>query len=193
MHELTGQLFLRAADPARAVMEFETALRTNPKQSQWLEEAGKAAYAAGNYQKAETYLSKANRENPSDSTGELLETVRDVLRDDPYLSGLSDDEQARRSWRAFKQGLARLQSCTESHGVVQPPEPLPEMQNLVKFAKDMKVRVNLRSLGKDAGLRNDAMRLVFQIEEISSRSCGLPTGPDKALLLIGKEHQGGDQ
>jgi tetratricopeptide (TPR) repeat protein len=193
LHDLTGQLFLKAADPVRALMEFETALRTDPKQSQWLEEAGKASYAAGNYQKAETYLSQANRENPSSSNAELLATVRDVLHEDPYLPGLGDEEQIRRSWRAFQQGLARLRTCMESNGVQQIPVPSPELQELAKIAKDLKARVNLRSLGEERGMRNDAMRLAFRIEEATSRNCGTPTGPDQALLLIAKEHQGGDQ
>lgn len=193
LHELTGQLFLRAGDPTRAVLEFETALQSNPKQSQWLEDAGKTAYAAGDYQKAETYLSKANRENPSRPIGELLDAVRGVLGDDPYLPGLSDEEQARRSWRAFEQGLARLRNCMERSGVQQTSAPFSELQILATNAKDLKRRVNLRSLGREPEMRNEAMSLVFRIEDETSRICGMPTGHDQALLLIGKNHQGGNR
>ena len=193
LHAQMGYLFLKATDPAQAVVEFEAALRSNPKQSQWLEDAGKAAYATGNYQKAETYLSQANRENPSRSIGELLETVRDILRNDPYLPGLSDEEQTRRSWRALQQGLMRLRTCMEMNPARQSPQPSLELQVLAKNAKDLQGHVNLRSLGRDSDMRNGVMRLVFQIEDETSRVCAAPSGPDQALLLIGKEHQGSVQ
>jgi tetratricopeptide (TPR) repeat protein len=193
LHEQTGHLFLKAADPAQAVVEFEAALRSNPKQSQWLEDAGKAAFVIGNYQKAETYLSQANRENPSPSIGEMLETVRAVLRNDPYLPGLSDEEQGRRSWLALHQGITRLRTCMQMNPARQTPQPSLELQVLAKNAKDLQEHVNLRALSRDSDMRNGVMRLVFQIEDETSRDCALPSGPDQALLLIRKEHQGSDQ
>jgi hypothetical protein len=34
------------------------------------------------------------------------------------------------------------------------------------------------------------MDMVFRIERQASSNCGAPTGPDLALLLIGKLHEG---
>jgi tetratricopeptide (TPR) repeat protein len=183
-------LFLKSGDPAKAVLEFEAALQTNPRQSQWLEDAGQAAYQAGDYRKAEDYLSRTNRENPSPAVGELLTTVRDVLRDDPYLSGLSDEEQIRRTWRAFRQGLERLRSCVAINGA---SDPTGALENLVKNAKDLKDRVNLRSLTTQPDMRNDAMHFVFRAEEVTAHSCRTPPGFDQALLLIRKKYEGGNQ
>ena len=191
LHVQTGQLYLRVGDPAKAFAEFETALRTNPRQSQWLEDAGRAAYDEGDYQKAVTFLEKADRENPAPPIRELLETDMEFLRNDPYLPGLSDEEQSRRTWNAFQKGLERLRNCQGSAGA-QPDSSL-EIENLVNDAKGLKGSVNLKSLDGDPEMRNDAMGLVFRIEEVTSRSCGTPSGTDQALLLIGRKHDGGDQ
>ena len=193
LHEQIGRLFLKAGDPAKAVREFEAALQTNPRQSQWLEDAGKAAYEGGDYQKAETYLSKANRENLSNDIGELLSTVRAVLRGDPYLSGLSDEEQAHRSWRGFEQGLERLRSCVAIRRARSSSDSSGEFENLTKSAKGLKDRVNLRALSSQPELRTETMSFVFRIEKVTSQSCRTPPGFDQALLLIGKKYEGGDQ
>ena len=191
LHEKTGQLFLRADEPDRALAEFETALRSNPRQNQWLEDAGKAAYADGDYTKAATYLARAIRENPSDEIHGLLETAREVLDGDPFLPGLSDKVQAQRSWRAFQQALERLQKCTGTNAAEQfAAQPSSDLQVLIKDSHDLQGRLNLRSLSEHPELRNAAMQLVFRIEETTSHTCGAPQGEDLALVLIGKKHSG---
>lgn len=191
LHEQAGRLFVRAGQPGKAVAEYEAALRNNPRQSQWLEEAGYAAFAAGDYPKAETFLVRAARENPSSGDPELLGTVREVLDDDPLRPGLSNEDRAQRSWRAFQQGLVRLQECTGSDTPPQSSGQIPSsLYALLQDAKGLKDRVNLRSLRKDPDLRNEAMQFVFHIEESTLKTCGTPTGEDRALLLIGKQHAG---
>ena len=191
LHGKTGQLALEAGQSDRALAEFEAALRSAPQQTQWLEDAGKAAFDVGNYAKSETYLARAARENPSDKTLELLDTVRKVQGGDPFLPGLSDEQQAQRSWRAFQQGLERLQQCAGVNGAGQPAaESLSDLQILNKDAQDLKRRVNLQSLGRHSELRNEVMQVVFRIEETTSQACGTPAGADQALILIGKRHSG---
>jgi tetratricopeptide (TPR) repeat protein len=97
LHGQTGQLLSQAGAPAKALLEFESMLRTDPRQSEWLEEAGRTAYAAGDYAKAETYLARAVRENPSDGILSLHQTAREVLTSDPFQAGLTDQERAQRS------------------------------------------------------------------------------------------------
>ncbi len=183
--EKTGQLFSQAGEPGRALSEFEEALRINPRQNQWLEEAGRAAFTAGDYTKAETFLARADRENPSAEITGLRNTVRDVLDDDPFLPGLSDRQQAERSWRAYQQGLKRLGRCTGTGmGAQLPGETSPDLQGLISEAHDLKVHVNLESLARQSDLRNEAMQFVFHVEEINSPACGSPDTADQALLLI---------
>lgn len=194
LHEKTGLLFLQVDEPERALAEFEEALRSNEHQNQWLEEAGKAAYAADDYSKAETFLARAVRGNSSDDLVRLLETVRAVRSDDPFQPGLSDEEQALRTWRDLQRGFNRLQGCTGASAAGPSTSPLPsDLQSLSKQAQDMKRRANVQVLRKDSDLRNQAMQLVFQIEETTSRTCGTPVGADQALILIAKRHSGSNQ
>jgi predicted Zn-dependent protease len=199
LHEKAAQFLLQVGQPAGALAEFEAALRSNPQESGWLQEAGKAAYAARNYSKAEVYLSQAARENPSQEILELLGTARDVQNSDPFLAGLSDNEQAQRSWRGFQQGLQRLQQCSGANPAAssgaQPSSNLQttdsqtlNLQALNKDAQDLKRHVNLQSLGRNSQLRNQAMQLVFRIEETAAQTCGTLMEQDQALILIGERH-----
>jgi len=191
LHEETGGLFLKAGEPGKALSEFEAALRTNPRQSQWLAEAGQAAYQVGDYLKAEMYFSKVDRENPSKEIHASLVLVRDVLGNDPFLVGLGDEEQARRSWRDLGLALARLRNCAQAIADNSPSkQPPSDLQPLNNDAQDLQKRVNLRSLGKSAEERSEAMQLVFRIEDATSQICGPAAGVDQALLLIERRHEG---
>ncbi len=189
--EQNGHLFLRAGEPGKALAEFEAALQTDPRQSQWLADAGQVAFDNGDYLKAETYISRSNRENPSDEINSSLLLVRDILGNDPFLAGLSDEEQTRRSWRDFGLGLERLRNCAGNNNTgPSSGQSLSELQLLDKDAQDLQNRVNLRSLGGNPEMRNEAMQLVFQIENDASRLCGPATGLDQALTQIEKQHSG---
>ena len=191
LRAMNGRLFLRAGEPGKALSEFEAALRTNPRQSQWLADAGQVAFENGDYLKAETYFSRADRENPSNEIHASLMLVRDILGNDPFLAGLSDEEQARRSWRDFEQGLERLRICTGTSSDNSSSYNLPMAQQpLNKEAQDLQRRVNLRSLGGNPEMRNAAMQLVFRIEDATSQTCGPATNMNRALTLIEKRHEG---
>jgi hypothetical protein len=116
-----------------------------------------------------------------------------VLRVDPYLPGLSDEEQARRTWNAFQQAFERLQSCLAISGAPSSSGPTGELDDLTKSAKQLKGRMNMRSLIAQPELRNDTMRFVFRIEKVTSHFCRIPPGFDQALLLIGKKYEGENQ
>jgi tetratricopeptide (TPR) repeat protein len=191
LHEENGRLFLRVGEPGKALVEFEAALLINPRQSQWLADAGQVAFEDGDYLKAETYFSKADRENPSDEIHASLMLIRNVLGNDPFLAGLNDEEQARRSWRDFEQGLDRLRKCTGTRGNDSSSGQSPsDMQLLTKKAQDLQKRVNLGFFVKNPEMRNEAMQLVLQIEDSTSRICGPATDLDQALMLIEKRHEG---
>ncbi len=189
-----GRLFLRAGKSDRALAEFEAALRIDPQQSQWLAEAGQVAFEDGDYLKAETYFSKSDRENPSPEIHASLVLVRDVLGNDPYLAGLSDEEQARRTLRDFDLGLERLRNCSGNSGSSSGGQSSAlspsELQILNKDAQDLQKRINLPSLSGNPEFRNDAMQFIYRIEDTASRICGPATGLDQALTLIEKRHEG---
>ena len=191
LREENGRLFLRVGEHAKALAEFEAAVQIDPRQGQWLAEAGQVAYENDDYLKAETYFSRAERVNPSNEIRSSLVMVRDVLGNDPFLPGLSDEEQARRSWRDFQQGLDRLRKCsatTTNNSAAS--QSSSELQTLNTEAQTLQKRVNLASLGKDPEMRNEAMQFVYRIEDSASQACGSPTGLDEALTLIEKRREG---
>jgi tetratricopeptide (TPR) repeat protein len=185
-----ARLFLRGGEPGRGLAEIEAALQTNPRQSQWLADAGQVAFEDGDYLKAEAYFSKSERENPTAEIRESLALVREVLGNDPFLAGLSDDEQVRRSWRDFDLGLDRLHRCAGSGSTgASLGQSASDLQRLNKDAQAMQKQISLRSLGRDPELRAEAMQLVSRIEGVTSPTCGPDTGLDQALRLIATRHQ----
>ena len=186
--EETGRFFLRAGEPDRALVEFEAALHVDPRESKWLAEAGQAAFQAGDYSRAETYLSRAVREDPSLGAQQSLELVRDVLANDPFYLGLSEEEVARRIARDLDQGLARLRACQASG--TPSSLSLPALQGLAKDAQDFQKRVSRRALERSPQEQNDAIQLTFKIVDATSKGCGPGTGLDQALELIEKQSQG---
>jgi len=191
LREQNGRLFLRVGEPGKALAEFEAALKTNPGQSQWLADAGHVAFEDGDFLKAEAYFARADRENPSDEIHASLMLVRDVLGNDPYLAGLSDEEQSRRTRGDFDQGIRRLHECTGIGRSDSPPgQASPDVQLLNKEAQELEKRVNLFSLDKNPELRNEVMQIVSRIEDVASQACGPGTGLDQALTLIVKRSEG---
>lgn len=190
LREQNGRLFLRVGEPARALTEFEAALRADPRQSRWLTEAGQVAFDDGDYFKAESYLSKADRENPSEKTHALLEVVHDVLGNDPFLDGLSSEEQARRSWRDFRQGLERLQKCIQTEPkILSGSGSAADLPALQKEARDLRSRVNVASMERNPGVRDDAMNFVARVEDAASRQCGPGSSSDQALEIIERRRE----
>ena len=54
----------------------------------------------------------------------------------------------------------------------------------------LKPQITPRGLQRSSGVADQAMDLVFRIERQTSLSCGAPSGPDLALLLISKLREG---
>jgi Tfp pilus assembly protein PilF len=190
VHEENGHLFLRVGDPMMALAEFEAALQTDPHNIEWLKEAAQVAFEDGNYSKAEIYFSRAVQENSTDDLRSSLALVRDILRNDPFLPGLSEEEQTRRSWRDFQQGMERLHKCIAVGASNSSSSHASEdLDGLSKDAQELQKRVNLTSLGSDPELRKEAMQFVSRIEDVTSQICGPPTGIDQALRLLKKQQE----
>jgi Tfp pilus assembly protein PilF len=189
LREENGRLFLKAGEPGKALAEFEAALRTNPRQSAWLADAGQVAFEDGDYLKAESYFSKSDRESPSPEVRASLLLVRDILGNDPYLAGLSNEEQARRTWNNLQYELERLRNCSGGANTSSLRQTPAAPQPLAKEAQDFLRRVRVTSLENNPDLRNDAMRLVYRIEDAISQTCGPGNSLDQALNLIEKRQE----
>jgi hypothetical protein len=117
--------------------------------------------------------------------------VVDVLRNDPFLAGLSEEEQSRRTASDFQTALARLHKCTNDKANTPASEhPSPDLDALNKEAPDMQKRVNLSALGTDSDLRAEAMEFVSRVEDATSEFCGPASSVDQALRLLRKQPEG---
>jgi tetratricopeptide (TPR) repeat protein len=159
-----GDLFLRVQDYPDALSAYRTVLRTQPRNA--------AALA----------------QSPNNtSLATLRKTTELVLQLDPFRRGLSLAQRNRIVVEDFQTVGRRLQTCMPSTGLTQPS---PAERNLPDTWEKLKPRITVRGLLRDPSLVETTMDLIFDIERQTSITCGEPTGPDMALLLIAKLHEG---
>lgn len=187
---LLGDLFMRALDNEHALAEYRLSLKADAHNAKALAGAGYAAYELGQYSLAEHYLQEAVKQDPKDSaSAERLKTTEMVLHMDPYQRRISPAERARLVSEAFANAGERLQKCAVPSGEgagaggVQGPSLSDQWSAL-------KPQITERGLQRSSDLADQAMDLVFRIERQTSLSCGAPSGPDLALLLIAKMREG---
>lgn len=186
---LLGELFLRADDPQHALREFDLSLKEDPRDSRALAGAGYAAYELGQYPLAQRYLEDAVKKEPKDTqSAERLQVTEMVLRMDPFRRQLSMQERNRLVIQAFAIAGKRLEQCGVPSG--DAGSATTAQADLSGQWSAMKPQVTERALQTSRDLTDRAMDLVFQIERQTSTSCGAPAGPDLALFLISKLHEG---
>lgn len=187
--QLLGDLFLRADDPEHALTEYRLSLKENPRNSRALAGAGYAAYELGQYPLAEHYLEDAVKRDPTDSqSAERLRTTKMVRAMDPFGRQISPQERNRRVIEAFTTAGQRLEKCAIPSGDAGSTQG--SQAKLNDQWSTMKPQMTERGLQRNPDTAEQAMDLVFRIERQTSDSCGAPTGPDLALLLISKLHEG---
>jgi len=181
-----GNLFLRAGLDGRALTAFRNALQAQPKLPAALAGAGEAAFHAGDYRTALSYLRRAAQEDPQNQhASDLLTTAGLVLELDPFQPRLPAKERARRVVHDFQTALERLQGCTQKAG--SPADP--SLASLYQEGTSRKRRVQERVLARDSDALEGAMEFAFQMEQAAERHCGAATGEDLALLLIARKRE----
>ena len=179
-----GDLFLRAQDYEHALTAYHASLRSSPHDAAAMAGAGHAALELGHYPLAQRYLQEAVKENPGDTeSAERLKTVQMVVRMDPFRRQISSAERTRAVVTAFEVAGQRLKSCPMRRAPGSGPSVSDDWETL-------KPKITEPALRRDADLVESAMDTVFRIERETSVQCGMPTGPDLALLLIAKLHEG---
>ena len=188
--DLLGDLFMRADDYEHALAEYRSSLKVDAHNAKALAGAGYAAYESQQYSLAEHYLQDAIKRDPSDKeSAERLKTTELVLRMDPYRRHISQTERARLVVEAFTTAEEKLQHCAvpsgdgATGGAVQGASLSEEWSAL-------KPQITERELQRTSNQADEAMDLVFRIERQTSLSCGAPSGPNLALLLISKLREG---
>lgn len=216
LHEQTGELFLRAGDPGRALAEFRVVLRAPKAPVAAWKGAGIAAYKLGYFGVATRYLERAERSNKSDpDVKSYLEVARLILQWDPYLGELRESQRADRARHDFAQGMQRLESCAKASGISIDAGTPASAQNLTKTeqtnpassdvssttdlttlysqAHSLQPKLSQRDLIRHPDQIDVAMNLVFAIETATAQKCGEPSGLDQALLEIQKTIQSGER
>ena len=185
----TGDLFIRAGDYEGALEAYRAILNTDDHNAAALAGAGNAAFQLGRYPVAQQYLQSAIHVNPNDTdSAQRLQMTEMVLRIDPFRSQISTAARNKDVVDAFSTAGERLNTCRlprrDTFGTTGSAPPLnDEWTNL-------KPQITEAGLRRKPDLAQTAMDLVFRIERHTSNVCGTPTGPDLALLLIAKLHEG---
>lgn len=181
-----GELFLKAQDYDSALKQFQHALRLKRKQPAAWAGAGKAAFKMGDYRTARADLERSLSEDPRNKeAAHLLEVANRVLEINPFDRFIPVRDRRRRVILAFRDALARLQSCAQSRGEnLQVSSLQTDLAQVFAAAMKLKPQVNETSFRRNPDLQDSAMGLVSQIEQLTARQCGPPEGVDLALLLI---------
>jgi tetratricopeptide (TPR) repeat protein len=187
--QLLGDLFVRAGDYEHALTEYGLSLKADPHNVKALAGEGYAAYELGQYRAAQPYLHEAVKRDPGDTqSAERLKVTEMVLRMDPFRRNISIAERNRLVIEAFATAGQRLEKCAVPDGDGGSTAGVPS--ELGSEWSSLKPQITQRGLERDSAVAERAMDMVFRIERQTSNQCGAPTGPDLALLLIGKLHEG---
>lgn len=182
-----GDLFLQVPDYQRALTLFVRGLKLKHQNPDALAGAGQAAFELGQYKASERYLKNAVAANPSDTTSaQLLQTARLVIQLDPYNMRLSSSQRSTNLKDAVQSAAARLSRCMAN--VLPSNSASSGLQALNTRVSQLQPK--LRRSAIDADTVDQAMSLVFDIEQQTNNVCGPPTGKDLALLLISREEEG---
>jgi tetratricopeptide (TPR) repeat protein len=193
-HARVAELFVKADDLPRALSEYRTALEIDGNNPQAALGAGKVAYQMADYGQALPDLERAGHlENASREAKDLLETTRLIVNLDPYEPRLTGAEASRRILDGFETASARLEQCMESSGLPGPAsQPLPELSDLSERVRELHRQARPGVLDRNPRVRGQLIELISEIEEQTARTCGAPSGPDLALLLISRKHGGSE-
>jgi tetratricopeptide (TPR) repeat protein len=184
-----GDLFSEAQDYEHALAAYRVALKADRHSESGLAGAGAAAFQLGRYAVAEPYLQAAVMGDANNQTSaELLKTTEEVLRLDPYRMDLSVVQRNRIVVEALAAAGRRLEDCPSEAAAPASSDPEP---SLAEVGTKLRSEITESGLARAPGLAGTAMDWVFRVERQTNAACGMPGGEtDRALLLIGKMHEG---
>jgi tetratricopeptide (TPR) repeat protein len=180
-HAEVGQLFASAGDSGRALDQFQRALRLAPASGPALAGAGQAAFQAGNYPLARTYLRDAP--DDVDRVKETRELVDLVLSSDPLAPRIGSSSRHRRLIDDFTHADERLDACVEQHPGGQPSAAEQAIRDEAEAFKTVLTATIL-----DEDTIESGVELIDRIEREVIERCPPATRLDRALVLIGRRH-----
>ena len=187
-----GGSFLDASDPQNALNQYQKAVKLDPRNTAALLKAGRLEYQMGNYAEASKLLATAHRAGSpatlSDADSAELETLTENSRRIQELT-VGPDLPAHQRQEHLLGDLAiaklRFKACRTKLGNALPAA----MQALDAEWQTADQYMHGRpALDTDAD-QNDAdqanaIKTVFDTEEVTEKLCGPPVGDDALLLVL---------
>jgi tetratricopeptide (TPR) repeat protein len=170
-HVDAGWLLMRCGSPGRALGQFQEALRKQPDDDDALAGAGEAAFDAGDYGRARTYLMRAHDQG---RVHELRTVVSLMFATDPLLPHLTARERNRRITAAADRIRTEIDSCTASS-----PGLREEAYGLVQ-------QLATRPRGPEDTLGADLASIARLVQQMPA-ACGA-TAFDRAVVLTAQRH-----
>ena len=186
--KIAANLLLRAQLWVRALGEFQSILGTDGRDAEALKGAGTAAFQLNQYSRALEYLSRLPHDQAEDPRiREMTEICRQFLESDPYHPGLPADVRAERASSALAAAEARVQGCAAKLNLsLTDSSAKSDLQLAYATSQKMKMEWSVRNLRRFPDRVDDAMSLVFKMENLAAQKCGTPQGKDYALWLLGR-------
>ncbi|HUJ31270.1 MAG TPA: tetratricopeptide repeat protein [Candidatus Acidoferrum sp.] len=187
-----GALLLRVGLWNRAFDEYHAVLITHKHDSDALLGAATASFQLGQYTRALSFLDALPPEKQADpEVSSMMETARAVDAENPYNLGLSAAERARRAAKAIELATSRAQQCIARTGPLNPDSAPTPVQESLAAMRAMASKWSRQNLARNPALIDDAMKVVFQLENAAQQQCGTPERTaDRALLLIAQSRFG---
>jgi tetratricopeptide (TPR) repeat protein len=172
----------------RALSAYRSVLAADKTDADAIAGAGRAAFELGKYGEATEYFDQLSREKAADpNIAQIATSSRQVLAADPFLSGLSADEQASRTAAALAFAQARLEQCARQSGEsLTSAPPSSPLQKAFAENEAMQKNSSRRILLQHPERMDAAMSLVFKNVNLAAQECGAPQGADRALWLLGR-------
>jgi tetratricopeptide (TPR) repeat protein len=211
-----GELLLQVHEPEHTI-EIDNAIlaRDHGNAQAYLQKA-QALIALNKLVDAEHALANAVEHDPTSADSRRqLDLVREVLRLDTSLRGLSRTQRADRAVEAFHSAWQRLSSCATQQGVrlgdagnTEPAGSPTPSDNVIPSktspaaAPDTLQLLYSRGLQKQAGVTQQALRedsdalestmqYVFEVERATAPLCSQMSPTDQALLMLAQHENEG--
>ena len=203
-----AQMLMQLNEPQRAAQAYDVVLgRDRNNASAWLGK-GEALLALADYNGAERAFARAaDLDHKRDDIRQQLDLVREVLRADAALRGLSIAERARRVAANYQAAMKRLESCAAEQGFslavpnataasqATPAPSAPEsvsgqLQSLYASGQQKQASATEQALRKDPDALEPTMQYVFTAERATASICPATELTDRALLLLAGQENG---
>jgi tetratricopeptide (TPR) repeat protein len=213
-----GELLLQVNEPEHTIEIDNAMLAKDPGNAQAYLQKSQALISLNKLVEAEHALADAVEHDPTSADSRRqLDLMREVLRLDTSLRGLSRTERADRAVEAFHSAWQRLSSCATQHGVhlsnpgnIEPagsptasdnvvspgasrPTPPDTLQLLYSRGLQKQAGVMQKALREDSDALESTVQYVFDVERATAPLCSQMGPTDQALLILAQHENEGQK